>query len=255
MRQSDHPQSIAYRAGGALVRRDPFVQLQGVVVKRRAKAVLGPMDLELLGGGFTIVLGPNGAGKTTFLKVLHGVERVTSGSVIWSVSDKTAQQGQAYVFQSPIMLRRSVRANLAYPLQLLGLPKTEIVARVVHWAARIGLSAAMDFPAPRLSGGEQQKLALARALIRLPDTLFLDEPCANLDGRSTREIEEILREATQAGARIIMTTHDLGQARRLADRVLFLNNGQVEEQGAADNFFTAPKSPGATGFLNGDIIE
>ena len=153
------------------------------------------------------------------------------------------------------MLRRSVRANLAYPLQLLGLPKAEIAERVAHWGARIGLSAVLDFPAPHLSGGEQQKLALARALIRRPDTLFLDEPCANLDGRSTREIEDILCEATQAGARIIMTTHDLGQARRLADRVLFLNKGQVEEQARADTFFTAPKSSGATAFLNGDIIE
>ena len=106
-----------------------------------------------------------------------------------------------------------------------------------------------------LSGGAQQKLALARALIRGPDTVFLDEPCSNLDGRSTREIEEILRDASAAGARIIMSTHDLGQARRLADRVLFLNKGQLEEQGPADRFFAAPKSPGAIAFLNGDIIE
>ena len=133
--------------------------------------------------------------------------------------------------------------------------KRKFPRRVAHWAARIGLSAELDVPAPRLSGGEQQKLALARALIRRPDTVFLDEPCSNLDGRSTREIEDILCDASAAGARIIMTTHDLGQARRLADRVLFLNKGQVEEQGPADRFFTAPKSPGAIAFLNGDIIE
>ena len=237
-----------------MVSQDLYAQLHGVVVKRRGKAVLGPLDLDLRGGGFTIVLGPNGAGKTTLLKVLHGVDRLTSGSVSWTVPAKTVRQGQAYVFQRPIMLRRSVRANLAYPLQLLGLPKAEISARVAHWAARIGLSAELDVPAPRLSGGEQQKLALARALIRRPDTVFLDEPCSNLDGRSTREIEDILCDASAAGARIIMTTHDLGQARRLADRVLFLNKGQVEEQGPADRFFSAPKSPGAIAFLNGDII-
>jgi tungstate transport system ATP-binding protein len=149
-----------------MVSQDLYAQLHGVVVKRRGKAVLGPLDLDLLGGGFTIVLGPNGAGKTTLLKVLHGVDRLTSGSVSWTVPAKTVRQGQAYVFQRPIMLRRSVRANLAYPLQLLGLPKAEISARVAHWAARIGLSAELDVPAPRLSGGEQQKLALARALIR-----------------------------------------------------------------------------------------
>ena len=153
------------------------------------------------------------------------------------------------------MLRRSVRANLAYPLQLLGFDKADISARVTKWAARIGLSAALHFPAPRLSGGEQQKLALARALIRRPNTLFLDEPCANLDGSSIREIEEILREAVQAGAQIIMTTHDLGQARRLADHVVFLNNGQIEEQASAASFFDAPSSVGASAFLNGDIVE
>ena len=128
-----------------MVSQDLYAQLRGVVVRRRGKAVLGPIDLDLSGGGFTVVLGPNGAGKTTFLRVLHGVERITSGSVTWSEPAKTAQQGQAYVFQSPIMLRRSVRANLAYPLQLLGLPKTEIAARVAHWAARTGLSSGSAF--------------------------------------------------------------------------------------------------------------
>ena len=231
------------------------VCLQDVVVERRGKTVLGPMTLELSDAGFTMVLGPNGAGKTTLLKVLHGVERVSSGSVSWSVPSQTAREGQAYVFQSPIMLRRSVRANLAYPLQLLGLDKADISERVTKWAARIGLSAALDFPAPRLSGGEQQKLALARALIRRPNTLFLDEPCANLDGRSVREIEEILREAVQAGTQIIMTTHDLGQARRLADRVIFVNKGQIEEQAPATAFFNAASSLGASAFLNGDIVE
>ena len=202
-----------------------------------------------------MVIGPNGAGKTTLLKVLHGVERISSGSVSWSVPSQTAREGQAYVFQSPIMLRRSVRENLAYPLQLLGLNKADISARVTKWAARIGLSAALHVPAPRLSGGEQQKLALARALIRLPNTLFLDEPCANLDGSSIREIEEILREAVHAGTQIIMTTHHLGQARRLADHVVFLNNGQIEEQASAAPFFDAPSSVGASAFLNGDIVE
>ena len=110
-------------------------------------------------------------------------------------------------------------------------------------------------PAPRLSGGERQKLALGRALIRKPKVLFLDEPCANLDGCSTREIETLLRDATQTGTRIIMTTHDLGQARRLAGDVLFLLNGRVHEQGGASAFFTDPKTPEAKAFLEGDIVE
>ena len=231
------------------------VCLDSVVVKRRGKTVLGPVDLCLQADGFTIVLGPNGAGKTTFLKVLHGVERVSRGSVLWSSPNAQVREAQAYVFQSPIMLRRSVRQNLAYPLQLIGIDKAEIASRVVDWAQKTGLQDALDFPAPRLSGGEKQKLALGRALIRMPKVLFLDEPCANLDGRSTREIEELLYDATKAGTRIIMTTHDLGQARRLADFVLFLINGALHEHGSASKFFAAPATSEAQAFLNGDIIE
>jgi len=175
--------------------------------------------------------------------------------VKWSIPDAKARQSQAYVFQSPIMLRRSVRQNLAYPLQLVGMDRAEITTRVVEWAQKIGLQDVLDFPAPRLSGGEQQKLALGRALIRTPQVLFLDEPCANLDGRSTREIEELLKNATQAGTHIIMTTHDLGQARRLAGRILFFLNGTLHEQGNASEFFITPSTSAARAFLNGDIIE
>jgi tungstate transport system ATP-binding protein len=231
------------------------VRLSEVVVKRRSKTVLGPVNLDLEGDGFTIVLGPNGAGKTTLLKVLHGVERVSGGSVQWSVPDMEAREAQAYVFQRPIMLRRSVRQNLAFPLELLGYGKAEISERVGDWAESIGLTGVLDEPAPRLSGGEQQKLALGRALIRKPKVLFLDEPCANLDGRSTREIEELLRNATQVGTRIIMTTHNLGQARRLAGDVLFLLNGKVHEHGDATEFFTTPQTPQAKAFIQGDIVE
>ncbi len=227
------------------------LSLTQAVVRRRGKAILGPLDLTLAREGVTIVLGPNGAGKTTLLKVLHGVERLSSGR-LEGAGDRSAQ---AYVFQSPIMLRRSVAQNLAYPLKLQGAPKAQIDGAVQDWAARIGLADALDRPAPRLSGGEKQKLALARALIRQPDILFLDEPCANLDGRATREIEALLHEAQAQGTRIIMTTHDLGQARRLAQDVVFLLNGQIAEQSAAQLFFATPGTLEARSFLKGDIVE
>ncbi len=233
----------------------PSVSLKDALVKRRGKPILGPIDLALSGTGFTIVLGPNGAGKTTLLKVLHGVERLSKGVVAWSVPDAQARQMQAYVFQSPIMLRRSVRQNLAYPLQLLGEDKAAIASKVTDWARRIGLEEALDRPAPRLSGGERQKLALGRALIRSPQVLFLDEPCANLDGRSTREIEALLQDAQAAGTRIIMTTHDLGQARRLASDLVFLLHGRLHEQGEASAFFATPRTSEAKAFLEGDIVE
>jgi tungstate transport system ATP-binding protein len=212
------------------------------------------VSFDLGAAGVTLVVGPNGAGKTTLLKVLHGVERISRGTLDWAVPDDVSRQTQAYVFQSPIMLRRSVRQNLAYPLELLRLPKAEIAVRVAEWAQKIGLQDALEFPAPRLSGGEKQKLALGRALIRRPEVLFLDEPCANLDGRSTREIEALLIDAKEAGTRIIMTTHDLGQARRLASDVLFLVGGRLVEQGEAAGFFAAPGTAEAKLFLAGEIV-
>ncbi len=229
--------------------------LDGASVKRRGKTILGPITHDLAPGGITIVLGPNGAGKTTFLKVLHGVERLSAGQVAWSVPAAEAQKSQSYVFQSPIMLRRTVAQNLAYPLQLTGTPKAQIQTKVQSWAAKIGLADALDTSAPRLSGGEKQKLALGRALIRDPKVVFLDEPCANLDGRSTKEFEALLITAKSAGTRIIMTTHDLGQAKRLAEDVIFLLGGQIVEAGPAPAFFADPQTAQARAFLKGDIVE
>jgi tungstate transport system ATP-binding protein len=231
----------------------PVLSLKAAQVTRRGKTILGPIDLEVDPVGFTMVMGPNGAGKTTLLKVLHGVERLSSGAL--QLGLKADREAQAYVFQSPIMLRRSVRQNLAYPLQLRGEGKAAIAEKVADWAGRIGLSDALDRPAPRLSGGEKQKLALGRALIRKPGVLFLDEPCANLDGRATREIETLLKAAHAEGTRIIMTTHDLGQARRLATDVVFLVGGRVYETAPAAQFFDTPATPEAQSFLKGDIIE
>ena len=238
-----------------MVKQPMAITLENVLVKRRGVTVLGPIDMNLGAAGFTIVLGPNGSGKTTLLKVLHGVERLSGGQVTWSAPDINSRETQAYVFQKPIMLRRSVRQNLAFPLQLLKVQKSEIEDRVIDWSRRIGLEDALDRPATRISGGEQQKLALARALIRDPQVLFLDEPCANLDGRSTREIEELLVASSNSGTRMIMATHDLGQARRLASDVVFLLRGNLHERSDAQAFFAAPQTNEARAFLKGDIIE
>lgn len=227
----------------------------GLVIRRRGKRILGPVDLTLPEQGFTILIGPNGSGKTSLLKSLHGVERLSEGAVNWNVATEQARNRQAYVFQSPIMLRRSVRENLAYPMRLDRIGKSEIDKACDEWAKRIGLGDALDRPAPRLSGGEQQKLALARALIRGPDMLFLDEPCANLDGRATREIEAMLLEAHRQGTRILMATHDLGQLKRLASDVIFLRSGRIHESGPAEEVLSNPQTPELRAFLQGDIVE
>ncbi len=229
--------------------------LSNAEVRRRGKTILGPVSLQLGETGVTMILGPNGSGKTTLLRVLHGVERLSAGQMKWAGDLNDAQSRQAYVFQTPVMMRRSVAENLAYPLQLIGRTKPEISDRVKTWAARIDLGDALDQNATRLSGGEKQKLALARALIRDPEVLFLDEPCANLDGRSTREIEAILKDALTAGTRIIMATHDLGQVRRLADDVVFLHKGTVLETSPAEAFLQSPQSGQARAYLSGDIVE
>ena len=160
-------------------------------VKVQQKHIIGPINLTINEGGITVLMGPNGAGKTTLLKALHGIIRLANGQVTFATPAKTAQEQQSFVFQSPIMLRRSVLENLAYPLMINGQDKQSAMERARTWATKIGLSAHMDRPAPFLSGGEKQKIALARALITSPKLLFLDEPSASLDGAATVEIEAV----------------------------------------------------------------
>ncbi|WP_299143440.1 ATP-binding cassette domain-containing protein [uncultured Tateyamaria sp.] len=229
------------------------LRVDDLVVSRRGKRLLGPVSHTFAPQGLTLVIGPNGAGKTTFLKALHGIERMSGGTLTWNTPPEDARQRQSYVFQSPTMLRRSVRDNLAYPLWVAGVDKTEIRTRCDRWGARINLSDAMDRPAPLLSGGERQKLAIARALISDPDVLFLDEPCANLDGQATADIERMLTETQATGTRVIMTSHNLGQIRRLATDFLFVLSGHIHEVGPAAQLHT-PATPELAAFLQGDLL-
>lgn len=228
--------------------------LTDATVKRRGKTLVGPIDFTIAPAGFTIVIGPNGSGKTSLLRMMHGLEKLASGSARWNEPDVVARRQQAYVFQTPIMMRRSVRENLTFPLTLHGTSRKQARKLAEDWAGRINLADALDRQAILLSGGEKQKLALARALIRKPEVLFLDEPCANLDGRATREIENILKQAHVTGTRVIMATHDMGQARRLATEVLFVLNGRLHETADADVFFDQTNTPEAKAFLIGDIV-
>ncbi len=229
--------------------------VRGAGTSRRGKRLIGPVNLDLDGQGICVVVGPNGSGKTTLLRMLHGIARCSMGAIDWACDEAQARQRQAFVFQQPVMLRRSVAENIAFPLRQKGVARRDALARSAQWAGRVGLGDMLDRPAGVLSGGEQQKLSLARALISEPELLFLDEPTAALDGRATREIEEILRRASGAGTALILSTHDMGQARRLANRVIFMLGGQVHETGPAEPFFDAARTPEARAFLNGDIVE
>lgn len=228
--------------------------LEAVELRRGGRVILGPVSLRLDGEGITMVIGPNGSGKTSLLRTMHGLERISRGRLTWQGAPDQARRAQAFVFQAPILMRRSVIDNIAYPLRLDRLGRTMARAQARDMALRVGLDGSLERPAQVLSGGERQKMALARALIRAPEVLFLDEPCANLDGRATRAIEAILLEARADGTRIVMSTHDLGQARRLADDVIFLYQGRVHEAGPKATLLSAPQTPEARAFLNGDLL-
>ncbi|MBO9476356.1 ATP-binding cassette domain-containing protein [Shimia sp. R11_0] len=232
------------------------LKVENAVVRRRGKVLLGPVSTQVATEGLSIVMGPNGAGKTTLLRMLHGMERLARGGrLTWQVPEPQARAAQAFVFQAPIMMRRSALDNVVYPLIVHGVARAQARARAAEWLARVGLSDSADKRATVLSGGERQKMALARALIRDPQILFLDEPCANLDGQATREFEEILRGAHAGGTRIVMSTHDVGQARRLAEDIWFIHHGHILETTPADQFFENPTSKEARAFLKGDIVE
>ncbi|WP_114965118.1 ATP-binding cassette domain-containing protein [Alkalilacustris brevis] len=228
--------------------------LEEVTLHRNGRCILGPVSLEIPGGGITVVMGPNGSGKTSLLRAMHGLERINAGQVRWSGETERVRASQAFVFQSPILMRRTVVDCIAYPLRLSGMGRGAARTLAAQKGAEVGLADSLNQPAHVLSGGERQKMALARALIRDPQVLFLDEPCANLDGRATLDIETILTEARNAGTTLIMSTHDIGQARRLADRVVFLHDGKLVEEARGASFFAAPKSAEAAAYLRGDLL-
>ena len=214
--------------------------------------IIRGLDLLLEPGAPTLILGPNGAGKSVLLRLLHGLLRPTAGTLRWSLPDAEARRRQAMVFQRPVMLRRSARANVAYPLHLACTPGAEVAAQAA--LERVGLAALADRPARLLSGGEQQRLALARAWALAPEVLFLDEPTAALDPAATRQVEEIVAAIAAGGTKVVMTTHDLGQARRLAGDVLLLLQGRINARAPAETFFRDPPTPEAGAFLRGDLL-
>jgi tungstate transport system ATP-binding protein len=229
--------------------------LEDAVTRRRGKVLAGPVSLSFESPGSFVVIGPNGSGKTSLLRLMHGTARLNSGTIRWACDLEEARTRQSFVFQRPIVLRRSVMENLIYPLRMRGVTKANARAEGEIWAERVGLTDMLDRPATVLSGGEQQKLALARALITKPEMVFLDEPCASLDSRSMREIEDILKDVKAAGTGLVLSTHDMGQARRLADTILFMLHGKLHEMGPADAFFAGPQTAEAAAFLMGDIVE
>ena len=230
------------------------VTLVEVSILARGVTILDRVGLSLDAGLPTILIGPNGSGKTTLLRVAMGLLPPSRGRVTWGGREHAPPARRAILFQRPAMLRRSAAGNIRYALAAAGVPRVERTARVDALLAEVGLAGLEKRPARRLSGGEQQRLALARALALDPAVLFLDEPTASLDPAATKAIEDIVRGATARGVKVVMSTHDLGQARRLAGDVVFLHRGRLMEHSPADNFFAAPRSEEARKFIAGELL-
>jgi len=230
------------------------LRVEGLAFAAGGVTILQDIGFCLEAGPPTLLIGPNGAGKSTLLRLLHGLLRPTSGRITWAAPPELARARQAMVFQRPVMLRRSTLANVAFPMKLAGMSRAERRARALAVLAEFGLAGLADRPARRLSGGEQQRVALARAAAMAPAVLFLDEPSANLDPAATRAVEEIVAAVAARGTKVVMTTHDLGQARRLAGDILFLHRGRVIEHAPAARFFAAPAAPEAAAFLAGGLV-
>ena len=230
------------------------LRVTDVKINIKSKRLIGPINLEIEQNGISILLGANGSGKTTLLEALHGLRKLSAGKVEWNISNSQAAAEQAFVFQSPIMLRRTVAENLAFPLKVRRLSKLTTTTEVMMWAKKIGLEDKIKQQAVLLSGGERQAIAVARALITKPKMLFLDEPTASLDGATKKAIEDILISASSNGTKILMSTHDLGQLKRLARDIIFLHNGIVEAHCSKEEFLTKPPSKAAKQFLAGDIV-
>jgi tungstate transport system ATP-binding protein len=230
------------------------VVLDRVSFKTGETTIIDRLSLTMAPGAPTVIVGPNGSGKTTLLRICMGLIAPTDGGISWGGRQHAAMAHRAIVFQRPVMLRRSVAANVAYALARAGVARRARVAHVDELLARVGLLDLAPRAARRLSGGELQRLALARALARDPELLLLDEPTASLDPASTRRVEEIILMAARSGIKIVMASHDLGQVRRIAGDVVFLARGALCEQRSADDFLNRPTTSDAAAFLRGDLV-
>lgn len=233
----------------------PLLSARGLTFDAGGKRLIDGIDLDIPQGRCTVIMGANGSGKSLLLRLLHGLIAPGAGQLRWRGRplDRAARREQAMVFQRPVMLRRSVAANLRFALAVRGTARNARRAQEASTIARARLEALKDRPARVLSAGEQQRLAMARAMIGAPRLLFLDEPTASLDPASTLAIERLVGEAREGGTTTLLVTHDPGQARRLGDDLIFLHAGRITETGPVAQVLDAPRSEAAQAWLGGRL--
>jgi tungstate transport system ATP-binding protein len=241
---------MAFVNGAGANMAEPLIVLDMLRFDAGGRTLIDSVSAQIGAGRRTVVLGPNGAGKSVLMRLMHGLIEPTGGQVIWQGGVPPVQ---AMVFQRPVMLRRSVLDNITYALSLAGMPSAERRMRALDVLTRVGLAHLADRPARVLSGGEQQRVALARAWALRPRVLFLDEPTASLDPGSSAELERLIRVIADDGCSIVMVTHNLGQARRLADDILFVDAGRITEHTPVADFFAAPRSAEAEHYIRGEL--
>jgi tungstate transport system ATP-binding protein len=231
------------------------LQVRGLTFRANGRTLLDGLDFDVEPRRCTVLMGPNGAGKSLTLRLLHGLDRPSAGAALWlGPKAADARRHQAMVFQRPILLRRSAAANIDYALGVRGIARAGRPARVAEALEQVGLEGFENRHARALSGGERQLLALARASALNPEVLFLDEPTASLAPAAAKRVEQAIAAIHAAGTTIVMATHDLGQARRLADEILFLHEGRLVERAETARFFASPQSREARAYLGGELL-
>jgi tungstate transport system ATP-binding protein len=230
------------------------LRLDHVTFTAGGRRIIDDLSLAIDAGPRTVIVGPNGAGKSVLLRLCHGLLAPSSGSIVWSsVEPAGAPRRQAMVFQRPVLLRRTALANVSHALGIAGVPARIRSGRAREALSKVGLERHAAHPARVLSGGEQQRLALARAWSLQPEIIFLDEPTASLDPGATHEVENVILAMVAAGTKIVLVTHNFGQARRMGDEILFLHQGRIAERASAQTFFKHPQSVAAARFLEGEL--
>lgn len=239
------------------------VSLEGVCFGVNGTDLLHDVSLSIGHGNRTVIMGPNGAGKSLLLRLMQGLIRPTRGRLSWRRNWEAGggSQGRpsgappvSIVFQRPVLLRRSVAANLAHALRVLRVPRADRSARLEELLTLGNLQDRRDQPARSLSGGEQQRLATVRALAASPEMLLLDEPTASLDPQATHAIEDLIQRSHDRGTKIVLVTHDMGQAKRLGDEIVFMSKGRIAEFTPAETFFSRPQSEEARAYLSGRLV-
>jgi tungstate transport system ATP-binding protein len=228
------------------------IVLENLSFSPAGRRVIDGLSATIVTRGITAVIGPNGAGKSVTLRLMDGLLAADGGTIRFAERGLSSVR-RALVFQRPALVRASVAANVKLALAPMGLRSSVIRERVRTALERVGLSDRADDPARKLSGGEQQRLALARAWVSEPELLLLDEPTANLDPGATEAIETLIAAIAKAGTKVILVSHNLGQVARLAEDVLVLDRGRAVEHGPASQVLQTPRSPEARSYIKGEL--